>query len=390
MLSLTANQQLLAAAGRIEPLWVGVSTAGQALGLPDKTLLHAGPPFADATNPSAPVLSSAIICCLYEGWAANELDAERLIRTGRVALLPAHRFNLVTPLAAVVSPCSAVVEVKDRHSELRGWSMLSSGAGAQIRFGSRDIGIIERLRFRDLVLAPILQSLLHEHPIELLPLAKVGIAAGDDLHYQTTAANEALCQQLAKLNAEPELLDTVQQAPLFFLTLWMASCRLMANGMSESPAASESSLLVALAGNGEQLGLCVSSAPQQWRVMPATIPQGPSLPGRESFTTAPAIGDSGVIDALGFGAQLWHRLPQISTAMNAYYQADSERVDAVMSGWLESCQPQRVLSGMDIQRLQRQKRPLGVAIAKLDAEGRAGLLGKGVTELPCGPWDIQK
>src|ERR1700731_804601 len=100
----------------VHPQWRGVQCARDAVGLPDMTLLHAGPPYKDPCRPPAPVLSSAVLCCLYEGWATREAEAERLIADGRVRLISAQSYNVVTPLAAVISPRTSLVGIADANA----------------------------------------------------------------------------------------------------------------------------------------------------------------------------------------------------------------------------------------------------------------------------------
>ncbi len=99
-----ANDAALARLFAVRPHWQRVVRARDAIGLPDFTLLHAGPPYADPCNPAAPVMSSAVLCCLYEKWASTQAQAEHLIASGHVKLLSAQSFGVVTPLAAVISP----------------------------------------------------------------------------------------------------------------------------------------------------------------------------------------------------------------------------------------------------------------------------------------------
>src|ERR1700760_4275406 len=99
-----ATQRSLTRVYAVRPHWRSVVRARDAIVLPDFTLLHAGPPYADPCDPAPPVLSSAVLCCLYEKWAATEAQAEQLIATGQVKLVSAQSFGVVTPLAAVVSP----------------------------------------------------------------------------------------------------------------------------------------------------------------------------------------------------------------------------------------------------------------------------------------------
>ncbi|MCB4796972.1 DUF1116 domain-containing protein [Pseudomonas sp. NP21570] len=376
----SANHAALTRIGAVRPQWCGVKPAGSAIGLPDFTLLHAGPPFSDPCRPSAPILSSAVLCCLYEGWAANEQEAQVLIEEGRVMLRPAQDFNVVTPLAALVSPKTSLVEVSDAAGEGRSWSLLGSGIGPQLRFGSRAPQIIERLARRDTLLAPALHAATSRSPVDLLTLAEAGLRGGDDLHAQTTHANIALCEVLAaELADAPEVRQIICDTPLFFLTLWMAACKLMLDAAARD-ADPVCSLVVALAGNGQQVGVRLAGWPQRWVCSAAGVPQGPRMK-QGSAMTAPLIGDSGVIDAAGFGAQAWGLACAVAEPMRGWL-ADPA---AGQARWMVGSHPRFVelglRTGLDARVAAEDPAPPSVAIAMLDAAGIEGLLGRGVCTL---------
>ena len=64
--------------------------------------------------PPAPILASAVLACMYEGWTDSADAAERAIRSGSITLAPAQEHRCVTPLAALVSPRTSMVAVHDR------------------------------------------------------------------------------------------------------------------------------------------------------------------------------------------------------------------------------------------------------------------------------------
>src|SRR5262245_19918979 len=97
-----ADTQSVARALRVEPQWFSVVSAAQTVGLAQRTLLHAGPPIVGA--PSQPILNSACLAAVLEGWAKDADEAEALIRAGKITLAPAQDRSVVTPLAGVVSP----------------------------------------------------------------------------------------------------------------------------------------------------------------------------------------------------------------------------------------------------------------------------------------------
>src|SRR5688572_7807183 len=95
----------------VRPQWAAVRDARSALGLEGRVLLHAGPPLADPSRPPRPMLHSAVLSCLHEGWAKDETAAERMLADGAVRLEPSFTRNVATPLVAMVSPRTTLAEI---------------------------------------------------------------------------------------------------------------------------------------------------------------------------------------------------------------------------------------------------------------------------------------
>jgi len=402
-----ANHAALARLYATRPQWHSVNCARDAVGLPDHTLLHAGAPYADPRQPSAPVLSSAVLCCLYEGWARTESEAEQLIANGTVKLVPAQSYGVVTPLAAVISPTTSLVEVSDAaasdQTARRAWSLLGSGAGAQIRFGSRDLAILARLAWRDTVLAPCLSEALATQPIDLLALAAAGLAAGDDLHARTTIATQQLSALLSPRLAacqRPEhgaaVVAMLQQTPLFFLTLWMAACHLMLDAASAGGQDAASTLVVALAGNGQTCGIRLAGAPDRWWTCKTGGPLGPRMNPASTDAIAALTGDSGVIDSAGFGAQALAVAPEIEQVFAPWLPSDWRKQQAsLLAGvhpyFANTPSTAALRCGLDAAAIATSG-VIGIrgisgipplaAIAMIAADGRTGLLGRGLYSAP--------
>src|SRR5256885_13597298 len=85
----------------VRPQWMAVRDAQTALRLEGKVLLHAGPPLEDPTRPPTPMLNSAVLSCLHEGWARDAAEAERLVASGAVRLRPSSTRAGATPLGAL-------------------------------------------------------------------------------------------------------------------------------------------------------------------------------------------------------------------------------------------------------------------------------------------------
>lgn len=379
-----ANRNVLARLSRVKPAWTAVRTARQALQLPSLTLLHAGPPLQDPCKPPAPVLASAVLCCLHEGWAKDRLEAVSLIASGEVSLLPAQQFGAVTPLAAVISPGTMLVEVADLNDPgtgRRAWSLLGSGAGPQIRFGSANPAILARLAWRDGPLAAALAAALESGPLDLTELAAIGLAGGDDLHARTTSANAALCARLLpriREGADGPVSSMLTGTPLFFLTLWMAACHLMLDSAADGGSDPASTMVIALAGNGEQAGIRLAGSPSEWTVVTGSPPAGPRLDPRSTALPLPVIGDSGVIDAAGFGGQALSFSAEIQGVLADWLPPHRQESTSLLAGEHPAFGSLGVKVGLDAALVKNLNRSPLTAIAMIDAAGEQGLLGRGL------------
>ena len=96
----TAIGKVLAA----EPVLQGLKPASEAVGLDRNTILHAGPAFAKPADITKPILNSAVVALMFEGIAGDFEAAEQMILSGDVVPRPAQDYDVVTPLAACVTP----------------------------------------------------------------------------------------------------------------------------------------------------------------------------------------------------------------------------------------------------------------------------------------------
>ena len=106
-----ADREALSRVLSIQPAWTGIVQAAEATNIRDKMLLHSGPPLK--TTPVTPILNSAAVACVFEGWAQSLAEADELLASGEVAFAAAQDFNVATPLAAVVSPIMNLIEMTD-------------------------------------------------------------------------------------------------------------------------------------------------------------------------------------------------------------------------------------------------------------------------------------
>ena len=182
----------------VKPAWTAIAQARDAIGLAPRTLLHAGPPFDDVDDVVTPIVNSAILAAMYEGWAENFESARDLVLSGEISFEAAQDHATVTPLAAVVSPSMNVQVVEDLNDRSRkAYAPLNGGAGAAMRFGVCTQEVLDKVIWLNRRLAPVLEQGLSK-PIPLLPLADHGLHNGDDCHGRCAAATEALRVELKK------------------------------------------------------------------------------------------------------------------------------------------------------------------------------------------------
>ena len=362
----------------VRPQWAAVRDARTAVGLEGRVLLHAGPPLADPKRPPRPMLNSAVLSCLHEGWAKGETEAEQMLSSGAVRLEPSFTRNVSTPLVAMVSPRTTLAEIRD--GERRYYSFLGTGGGPQQRFGSRDRAILDRLAFRENVLAKGFAELL-QAPVDLLAIARAAIREGDDLHNRLSSATTMLHALLGTRKTDsPEsttALQTVLEAPLYFLNVWLPACQLILLAAEGKPGCT---LVTRLCANGEAVGVQIAAHPGRWFTAPAPPVKGPFMKGApENPKFGPATGDSGTIDAFGLGGQGLRHAPSLQSAF-AEWLAKND--DARARGMLAGLHP--ILEtpfALDAAAVARSGQSPLLSTGMVSADGR-GLLGRGLCALP--------
>jgi Protein of unknown function (DUF1116) len=382
-----ANAQALTSILACEPRWVGVAPAREAIGLTGQVLLHAGPPLADPTRPPPPMRNAAVLACLYEGWARDPTAAEQLIASGAVRLEPGLGRRVSTPLVSLVGPRTtlAVIESGPPSPPLRWHGFLGTGGGAQMRFGARDMAILDRLAFRERELLPGFTELLQGGPVDLLSIARSALTEGDDLHNRLSSATLVLHAVLASRKIEStatkSALGAILDAPLYFLNLWMPACALMLDAAVNTPG---STLITRLAANGEVCGIQVAGLPDRWFTAPAAPVRGPFMKGApDNPQFPPATGDSGIIDAFGLGGQVLRCAPSLQTAFAPWLaQDDDARAVALLSGMHPVI---GVEVGLDAAAVVSTRRTPMLSTGMVSADGR-GLLGRGLCEMPMSPF----
>ena len=288
------------------PFLVDCRPAREALDLPDRTVLHSGPPIA-WERISKPVRGAILGAIRYEGWAANDDAARELVERGDVRLDPCHHHAAAGPMAGVLTPSMPVFVVENRAYGTRGHATINEGLGKVLRYGAHSADVLERLRWMEEALGPALGRALREAGgLDVRALIAQAVQMGDECHNRNRAASalllKALAPHVAALDrpaAERARLLAVPGAnDHFFLNVAMAACKAALDAAHGVP---RSTLVTAMARNGTDFGIRVSGLGDRWFTAPAETPIGLYFAGFGAGDANPDIGDSAITETAGLG-----------------------------------------------------------------------------------------
>jgi Protein of unknown function (DUF1116) len=365
-----ADREALARMHAVRPSWRGVTLARDAMAFPDRTILHAGPPVRLGSI-AQPLANSAVMAILFEGWAKDTQEAAAMLEAGEVLLRPAQDHHAMVPLAAVLSPNMAVQVVADAcNPENVVFSPLNGGMSFAQRFGLCGRQVLSHLRWINGNLAATLE-IVADQEILLIDIADAALAEGDDCHSRTVAATNRLVRMIgSRLGGDTPERRFLDRSSGFFLNLWMAGVKCIATaGVGEG-----SSIITALGGNGVKVGLKLGGASHRWFVAAAEPPSGGLQSGHREDERLGAIGDSALVDALGFGAMASVSLPaKAATAAPAVDLLPLQHPAFSRTA---------IRVGMPARNIVRHAAPPGIVLGILDRSGKAGRIGGGIYHPP--------
>ena len=285
-------------------------------GMHDRLLLHAGPPI-EWDRMSGPLQGAVIGALLYEGLAGTESAARQLAERGEVEFAPCHHHSTVGPMAGVTSASMAVYVVEDRTHGTRTYSNLNEGYGKVLRYGAFSPEVLDRLRWMNEAMAPILaEAIGRSEGIDIRSLLAEALHMGDEGHNRNKAGSLLLLKRIAPLVAGLEL-DRAQEArvlsfigdnALSVLNPVMAACKAMADA---AHGVEGSTVVTAMARNGTDFGIRVSGLGDRWFTAPAETPVGLYFSGFSAEDANPDIGDSTITETAGIGAFAMAAAPAI-------------------------------------------------------------------------------
>jgi hypothetical protein len=380
-----ANERAVRRIGAADPALTGIVRAGQALGLGEGELGHAGPPFRAAEEIPPPVMGALTGAALHEGWAATRNAAERLILDGKIKLYPNHDLRTVSPMAGVVRPSQILVRVENRAGDGVAFATLAEAGRQVLRFGVYNETVAAGLRWLDEILAPALARAFPSTGLPVTPLLVDGVSVGDDVHQRNVGGMAAFVRALPSLGNEVRawLLGN----PQHFLNYAMASAKL---ALHRADGVAGSSIVTAIARNGVECGVRVSGTGKQWFTAPATVPKGALF---SPFVEADAqvdLGDSAIMEAYGLGGAIAHAAPELSRAIGREWP-DATAAGRRMRGLFFSAHPSiapvlaglnGVGMGLNAERIVETNEPVDIHTGIAHRDGHTGWIGVGVASAP--------
>lgn len=292
------------------PVLVGLEVAGDALGLAEGELGHAGPPFRTPEEIPPVVLGALAGAAVHEGWAGDVAQALAMVLHGEITLRANHDLGTVSPMAGVVRPSQPVMRVENGAGSGTSWATFAEAGQRALRFGVYDDAAAEGLRHVDTVIAPAIGAALPRAGLPVWPLVAQGLQLGDDTHQRNIGGMAAFLAALPDLPAPVRA--WLSGAPQHFLNYAMAAAKL---SLDAGAGVAGSRIVTALTRNGVDCAIRVSGTGDQWFRAPASDPLGGFFPGFSQVDAQPDLGDSAIVETFGLGGCTAHTAPEIARTM---------------------------------------------------------------------------
>ena len=371
-----------------DPVLVDCRPAREAIGLPERMVLHASPPL-DWSRMCAP-LQVAILCAIrYEGWAADDARARQLVERRDVTLAPCHDWQSVGPMTGIITASMPVLVIENRAYGNRAHATINEGLGKVLRFGANDESVVDRLRwFRDDA-GPLLGTALRAAGgIDLRPLMARALTMGDEMHQRNVAASALLCRALAPhlaraahdTGALARLAEFVGGNDQFFLNVAMAAGKAMADPALD---VAGSTLVVTMARNGTDFGIRVAGLGDRWFTAPVNTPRGLYFPGYGADDALPDIGDSAIVETIGLGGGAMAASPAVARFVGAGGLAEALAATAEMREITIADHPH-----FRIPTLDDGGAPVGIDVRRVVETGITPLINTGIAGRVAGTGQI--
>lgn len=397
-----ANREALRRIVESNPRIVDVAPAREAIGLPDRMVLHAGPPIA-WERMCGPQRRAVLGAIQFEGWAGSNAEAEALVGGGQVQLRPNHAYSAVGPMTGVISPSMPVLVAQNETFGNVSFSTFNEGRGNTLWFGIFDQGALERLRWIRDTLGPAMAAAIGRHgPLDIFEIVAQGLQMGDECHARSAACTALLVKRLmpSMLEADvapravAEIIRYIDNNNHFFLNFTMAAVKATMDAAHGIP---YSTVVTAMSRNGVDFMLRVGGLGDRWIVGPVSrLDEAVYYTGYSVQDAAGDIGDSAIIETCGLGGMAIAGAPTVAAFVGGRLADEIAAVETLATIALGR-HPRFSLPPMDAQNT-----PLGIDLRRVvetrtvpfittgvlhESSPTIGQIGTGVARAPVGLFD---
>ena len=313
-----ANETVISRMKAAKPVLVGMDLALNVVPeMTEHTILHAGPPIA-WENMCGPMKGAVIGAVLFEGLAADDEEAVKLIESGAIKFDPCHEHKAVGPMAGVLSAHMPVHIVKNETNGDFAYCSINEGLGKVLRFGAYSKEVLDRLAFLRDEFMPVMQKALAlTDGIDIKLITAQALQMGDECHNRNKAATSLFYKQISQLILETDCEKAAIQKALsfiagndhYFLNLSMPACKLITEAGQNVPYAT---IVSTMARNGVEFGIKVSGiGTGEWFDYASNYIEGLYFPGYSKEDANPDIGDSAITETTGIGGMSMAGAPAI-------------------------------------------------------------------------------
>jgi len=310
-----------------KPFLVDIKQVGEILPeLGKYDVLHAGPPLSGWDEATDILKGSILGALVHTGVAADLQEAESLGRSGSLNLLSANDHQVAATYAGVITRRTPVLVVENRAAGTVALTALNEGRGKALRYGSNDAQTLERLRWIEGGLARILGTAVRASGgIDLFAILRQALHMGDEGHSRQKAASVLFAGIIAPYLYDaahsPEeimlVMHTLTDNEIFFLPLAMAACKAT---MEAAKDISNSTIVTCMCTNGARFGIKISGAGEEWFTAPVPEVRGQYFKGFKLTDATSVIGDSEIIETMGFGAFAMAAAPALARYVGGTFE----------------------------------------------------------------------
>jgi hypothetical protein len=210
-------------------------------------------------------------------------------------------------MAGVVSPSMPVFVLKNEAYGNYAYCTMNEGLGKVLRYGAYSEPVIQKLRWMEGTLYPVLKRAVAKlGKLDLKNMIAQALHMGDEVHNRNRAATSIFYRTIAPAIvttcADPAtaaaVLEFINHNDHFFLNLSMPASKVT---LDAARGVKHSSIAVVMSRNGTGFGVQLSGTGDAWFTGPAAVPDALYFPGYSKADANPDIGDSAITETNGLG-----------------------------------------------------------------------------------------